>query len=130
MSDLKIDPKIADYVDHGFERIEDDGTVPHPPKISWGEGWLAMQDGEKIVYLEKLAHTMNHAASLMQDDRNRLGNLCELKEKQICQMKDALDQNNQMIQSEVTRANSERQQYNDAIKKLNAEIKELKLGND
>ena len=57
---------------------------------------------------------MNHAASLIQDERNQLNKLCELKEQQIEKLKAAMDQNNGMLQSEVAKINEERQKFNES----------------
>lgn len=55
---------------------------------------------------------MNHAASLIQTERNQLNKLCELKEQQIEKMKEAMDANNNMLQSEIAKINEERQKFN------------------
>jgi hypothetical protein len=109
----------------GFERLDEKYITKRPPKINWGMIYKDMPDAEKISYLEKLASSMNHAAALVQDERNELGRLCELKEGQIATMEEAVRQNNVMLQQEVTRMNTQRQDYNEIIKGLNQRIKEL-----
>jgi len=103
-----------DLIAKGFKKLDSKLITHNPPKIKWGkdfEGWELKKQNE---YLKKLAATMNHAASLIQDERNQLGELCELKEKQLEKMKDAMEQNNSMIQGEVTKMNEERHKFNEA----------------
>jgi uncharacterized protein YydD (DUF2326 family) len=114
-----------DLVAKGFHRLDPKLLPTHPPKINWGKLYEDKTDAEKIIYLEKLAATMNHAAYLIQTERNELGELCERKEAQIESMKQSLDQNNEMIQGTITQQNAERQQYNAAIVELKSKIKVL-----
>ena len=114
-----------DFVGAGFKRLDDEKIVQHPPKIKWGAGYQAMPLRERIRYLERVASAMNYAAAQIQDERNDLNRLIALKEKQVKAAATALDQNNAMIQSEITRMNEERQRYNAEIAKLRARVREL-----
>lgn len=125
-----IEKKIADFVGQGFHPLDEDIVSLRPPQIRWGEQYLSRSDEGKIEYLEKLASTMNHAAAVIQDERNQLNELCDKKEKQIESMKVAIDQNNEMIQQQVTKMNSERQLYNQAIAELKAKIRSLENGDN
>ena len=118
---IKIDNLQEDLIAKGFHKLDDKLIVAKAPKILWGGIYQASSNEEKIEYLEKLAATMNHAASLIQDERNQLNKLCELKEQQIEKMKEAMDQNNRMIQSEVAKMNEERQKFNDSKAGLKGE---------
>ena len=109
---IKSDNLQEDLIAQGFHKLDDKLIVARPPKISWGMIYQGSSNEEKIEYLEKLASTMNHAASLIQDERNQLNKLCELKEQQIEKLKEAMDANNLMLQSEVTKINEERQKFN------------------
>jgi len=109
---IKIDNLQEDLIAKGFHKLDDKLLVVKPPKILWGGIYQASSNEEKIEYLEKLAATMNHAASLIQDERNQLNKLCELKEQQIEKLKEAMDANNNMLQSEVAKINEERQKFN------------------
>jgi hypothetical protein len=114
-----------DLLAEGFHRLEPRLVEKRPPKIKWGPIYQAKPALEKIIYLEKLAAAMNHAAYLVQGERDKLGELCAKKEQQLVAMKEALNQNNNMIQVQVTKMNEERQQYNKAIAVLNARVREL-----
>ena len=104
----------ADFIAKGFRKLDSKFLTRRPPKIKWGKMYLALSDAEKIEYLQKLASTMNHAASLVQDERNELLKLCELKEGQIEQMKKAMVANDSMLHSEVEKINAERQSFNES----------------
>lgn len=102
----------ADFIAMGFHKLDSKLLTRRPPKITWGKAYKGLTDAEKIEYLEKLAATMNHAASLIQDERNELLKLCELKEGQIGQMKKAMIANDSMLHAEVEKINAERQSFN------------------
>lgn len=42
------------------------------PKINWGEDFNELGDIYKIIYLKTFSESMNHAASIIQDERNEL----------------------------------------------------------
>lgn len=109
---IKSDNLQEDLVAQGFQKLDDNLISRRPPKIAWGKIYQASSQDEKIEYLEKLANTMNHAASLIQDERNQLNKLCELKEQQIEKLKEAMDANSDMLQKEVAKINEERQKFN------------------
>lgn len=114
-----------DFVGKGFHRLDPKLVKTHPPKIAWGEAYREWSWEEKVVYLEKLSSTMNHAAHLIQVERNQLLELCVKKEKQIENMKTALDQNNEMIQQQVTKFNEQINASAAEVTRLNKRAKEL-----
>lgn len=119
-----------DLITAGFERIDPKLLNGRAPRINWGLIYRGKSDKEKITYLEKLAATMNHAVYLIQEERNKLGELCELKEQQLIKMSESVRTNNMMLQQEITRMNEQRQGYHTVVASLNAEIKEMKSGNN
>jgi len=120
------DNQQDDLVAIGFHKLDDKLVERRAPKIEWGRLYKDFTDAEKIAYLEKLAATMNNAAYLIQNERNELTRLCELKEKQIEKIKAAMDQNMAMLQSEVTAMNSQRQGYHQEVARLNGIIRDKK----
>jgi flagellar capping protein FliD len=113
-----------DLTEAGFHKVEN--VQQHPPKINWGPIYKkSTTEKDRLAYAEKLAASMNHAANLIQGERDQLGQLCEKKELQIESMKIALEQNNQMIQEQITKMNAERQLYNQEISRLKAELRNL-----
>jgi hypothetical protein len=113
----KINPQ-DDFIAQGFHKLDDNLIEKKPPKIQWGQKYQQFTDKEKIKYLENIASTMNHAAHLIQTERDELGKLCELKEEQLINMKSAMSQNMEMLQTEITKINEERQLFNAAYKEL------------
>ncbi len=119
-----------DLIDAGFRRLDPELIKDRPPKIKWGMLYMDSPLEKRLAFAEKLASSMNHAAWLIQNERNELGQLCEKKEKQLESMKKSLVQNNEMIQKHITDHNAEIQEYNAAIKKLKDRIRELERGDN
>jgi len=119
---------VEDYVEHGFHKLDDQYLEHHPPKIRWSVGWRDRSLESKVQYLEKLAATMNHAAKLLQSERDELGDLCAKKEEQLVVMAKQMSDNNAMLQQEVCSMNERRQAYHENIKALNVEIRKLRNG--
>ncbi len=71
---------------------------------------------------------MNHAASVIQDERDALGKLLDIKEEQLRKQHEMLNANNLMLQQQITKINEERQDYNAHVASLNARIRELENG--
>lgn len=115
-----------DFIAAGFHRLDPHLVEKQPPKIKWGVLYKEKSDKEKIEYLEKLASSMNHAAHMIQEERNQLGELCERKEAQLIKLAEAVHANNAMLQQEVTLMNAQRQGYNAEVKRLNTEIREMR----
>ena len=124
---IRIDNLQEDLLAQGFHKLDDKLLVVKAPKITWGRIYQSSSNEEKIDYLEKLASTMNHAASLIQDERNQLNKLCELKEQQIEKLKEAMDANNNMLQSEVAKINEERQKFNESKAGLKGQALKARL---
>ena len=128
---INSDNEDADLIAQGFHKLDNNLIENRPPKITWGKIYLEFTSEEKLAYLEHLAATMNHAAYLIQTERNNLGKLCELKEGQIGKLKVAMEQNMFMLQSEITKINEERQSFNEEAVRMLTQIRELTkaLGN-
>ena len=120
----------SDFVGAGFHRLKDHLIDKRPPKIKWGLLYHKKTDAEKISYLEKLAATMNHAAALISKERDYFGRLVEEKEQRIIELTRALGGNSDMLQSEVTRMNADRQSMVDEITKLKQRIRTLEDGDN
>lgn len=122
---------IDDLVGAGFERLDSTVVESRPPRIQWGRIYREkMSDAEKIAYLERLASTMNHAAALLQKERNTMGTLCEKKEAQLIVMKKNIDKSDEMLQQQITRLNADRQNFVDEITKLRNKIRAFEAKGD
>jgi uncharacterized coiled-coil DUF342 family protein len=111
----------------GFEALDDHLIErSHPPKIKWGLLYQGKSADHKIAYLEKICAAMNHAAALVQGERDELATLCALKEQQLTSLAASVRANNDMLQQEVTTMNAQRQGYHEEVSRLTAEIKSLR----
>jgi len=114
-----------DFIAKGFKKLDKDKISLRPPKIKWGKQYGKFTSEKKIEYLEKLAATMNHAAWLIQNERNELLKKIDKKEEQLEKMKESMDMNIQMLHGEMEKINLERQKFNDASTKIKGnDIKE------
>lgn len=127
---INVDNQQRDLVKEGFHKLDDNLVDSRAPKINWGKIYQGLNEQEKIDYLEKLCATMNHAAHLIQEERNQLNELMEKKEKQLEAMKKAMAQNNELLQKQITEMNLDRQSFNKRVAELNKEIRELKAVGD
>ncbi len=118
-----------DFLGEGFLRLDDDLVVAKAPKIAWGDGYNMMTDAKKIKYLEKLASTMNHAAYLVQSERDDLVKLYDEKELKVRSLSESLNANNDMIQQQITKMNEEKQKFLKSIASLKATIREYENDN-
>ena len=117
--------KGKDFVMEGLHRLDPDIVVDKAPKIAWGHRYKMWSDARKLKYLENLASSMNHAAFLIQNERDELNVLCEKKEAMLMTMASNLDGNNGMIQHQMTLLNEERQLWNKAASDMKKRIREL-----
>jgi hypothetical protein len=124
----KVNDEEENYVVAGFHKLDGEDWKRDPPMITWGVLYKDHPDEKKVAYLEKLASAMNHAAFLMQIERNELLDICKKQELQIETMKEGLDANNSMIQEQITNMNAERQNFNKAAAAMKKRIRELENG--
>jgi hypothetical protein len=117
-----------DFLGKGFHKLDENLVDRKAPKIQWGDKFQAMPDADKILYLKRLASTMNHAAYLIQNERNQLLDLMEKKELQLEAMKRSIEQNNEMIQGQITEMNANKQEYHKKIASLNKKLREYENG--
>lgn len=118
-----------DLLVEGFEKLDDYLLDRQAPKLSLLSGFYRKDHQTQVHYLLRLASTMNHAAKLISQERDKLVDLLVLKDKQLKILTDRMDANNVMIQSEVTRMNVQKQEYHANISELGAKIRELENGN-
>lgn len=117
-----------DFIAVGFHQLDDRLLTRKPPKITWSKQFREQDVQVQRDYLEKLANTMNHAAALIQDERNALNKLLIKKEQQLKSMSVQVAANNAMLQSEVTKMNEQRQGFHAEVSRLSARIRELENG--
>lgn len=102
--------ELTNEVAEGFYKLDDNILDKKPPKIKWMPEFEKQDMKVQLEYCKKLAATMNHAAKLVSDERDRLVELMVRKEKQLESMAEQLNQNNIMLQDQITKMNEQRQQ--------------------
>jgi len=115
-----------DFIAMGFHQLDEKYVSLKPPKIKWGEKYKGWSEERKIIYLQNLASSMNHAAALIQDERNKALELCEKKEAQLEAMNENMKQNSEMLQFQIERMNEEKQGFNESYAKLKKEFEDFK----
>lgn len=100
------------------------------PTIKWGNDYKKWPIEKRLRYAERLAATMNHAADILQIDRNKLNVLIKEKEASLVQAIKSAQLADSMLQKQLTRDNAAKQVLNKRIveltqlnKKLRAELK-------
>lgn len=120
--------KVSKEIHAVTEGLADVPVVELPPHIKWGDKFKSWDTEKKISFLIKFSEAMNHAADVIQKERDVLGKLVEKKEAMLINIQGQLEANNKMVQSEVMKMNEYKQQSNATIAKLNARIRELECG--
>ena len=132
MSDVEAAYKTnnaePNMIAEGFHKLDEGLVKNNAPKIKWGLRFHHMPDGRKIDYLKGLASAMNHAAFIIQGERNQLLEICKKQEVQIGVIQKGLDANNEMVQQQMTSLNAERQSFNKSAAAMKARIRELERG--
>lgn len=126
MNSMSDNLEHTDFIGMGFHQIDEKYVSLKPPKIAWGGKYKGWSDERKVIYLQNLASSMNHAAALVQDERDELLELIDKKERQLETMNENMRQNNEMLQQQIEKMNAEKQQYNASYAKLKKEHEELK----
>lgn len=110
----------------GFKKFQLKRGQHIAPKINWGTDYLGWPPERKIEYLEKLSYTMNHAADMMQQDRNRLSDLLYLKERLINQLNADKQALQQTLERNITEHNLEKNTLAEEVVAMRSELNELR----
>lgn len=102
-----------------FEGIE----APRARMIKFGEEFEAWDDKHKIEFLKKLASSMNHAADIMQQERNKLLVELEIVNKQRENAEKNLSIQKNIVFKAITDNNKAKDEYIATIQKLEEKIR-------
>ena len=91
------------------------------PQIKFGADFEALEDRQKIMYLKKFSSSMNHAADLIQKERNDLVQKLITSERQVHNANLNVEQIQKTMTGFITDSNLEKQE-------LLAELTELRKG--
>jgi len=97
-----------DLVTNGFTRLPPlKETVP---QIAWGKNFMEWPPARQLTYAKDLASSMNHAAKLMQDERNAANQVAMRCTAQVKQLQHEAQANHDLLQRQLTRWNTEKQE--------------------
>ena len=94
-----------------------------PPKIKWGDEYLSWPIEKRLEHAEKLAAAMNHAADVLQQERNTLLDVCRQQESQLDLIKKVQTRDGATLHHELEIHNQEKQNLYQEIVKLKSKLK-------
>jgi len=93
------------------------------PKIKFAEEFEERPDSEKISYLKELASSMNHAADLMQKERNVLAEEVKKKTALLENAEKALMIQKSIVSNHLLSGNLQIQELSNQILNLQSQLK-------
>ncbi len=96
-------------------------------KIKWGDEYRSWPIEKRLDYAERLAASMNNAASVLQDERNNLLEVARSQEKQLEQAKVTAHQSTQIMHQQIAQTAAEKQQLYNQIVQLQSELKQSRI---
>ena len=97
-------------------------TVPKFKMIAFGEEFEAWPDSRKMSYLKKLASSMNHAADLMQQERNAIAEDMKVVKLQLEYAERNLGIQKNIVLTTITQNNLDKQNFIADIQALKAKV--------
>jgi len=94
------------------------------PKIRWGSEYLSWPIERRLNYAERLAYAMNHAADVLQQERNKLLVHVADLERKLEQNTHSYITQGELMHHELGMADSEKQGLYRQIVSLQSEVKE------
>lgn len=94
------------------------------PQITFGEDFEERTDQEKITYLKALASSMNHAADLMQKERNELAKELVKQKGLVVNAENSLSIQKQVVINQLLAGNQEVQKLSQQILGLQKQLKD------
>jgi len=96
------------------------------PTIKWGKDYKKWPIEKRLRYAERLASTMNHAADVLQTERNEQNVTIATLEKQLAQQETAGTTTHEMMRGQLGRDNEEKQKLGLQIVELTKANKKLR----
>jgi hypothetical protein len=108
----------------GLEELDFEGIeAPRARMINFGEDFQRFSDRHKIEFLKKLASSMNHAADIMQQERNKaLIEIIALKE-QLANTENNLKIQRDIVLKTITDNNKAKDDYIKRIQELEETVR-------
>jgi hypothetical protein len=133
MSEDKVveDNKYTDIesLEGGLGELKEIKRLPqmhrNAPQIRWGQEYLAWPVEKRLDFAEKLASSMNHAADILQQERNKLLEVVEKQKEQLKMNVESYMSQGRLIHKELGTADAEKQVLYQEIVSLKQQVKEL-----
>ena len=116
-----------------IEEFEDSGDLKkitrlpqmqsRAPKISWGKVYQAWPIDKQLRYAESLANSMNHAADVLQKDRDRIVKLAKAQEVQLKENVQRYTEQGELMHKELAAVDAEKQKLYTEIVELKTQLK-------
>lgn len=94
------------------------------PKIQWGIVYLDWPIKKRLKYAEKLAASMNHAADVLQQERNKLVKIALQQEEQLKANIKTYAKQGEIIHQELVNTDAEKQKLYQKIVILSRKVKQ------
>lgn len=94
------------------------------PRIRWGDDYNSWSVEKRLGYAEALAASMNHAADILQQERNTLRDLAEHQEKLLRSWSQKHSEQGDLMTTELGSQNAQQQELYQTIVDLQKTIKE------
>lgn len=96
----------------------DDYLTEKAPQIQFGEDFEDWDSDKKIRYLKRLASTMNHAADMMQNERNELLAKVKVLKAQLASSEQNLTITKDIMRNALTSNNTSKDEFATRIHEL------------
>jgi hypothetical protein len=97
--------------------------VPKFKMINYGEDFEKWDDRRKISYLKKLASSMNHAADVMQNERNAIAAEMVVVKEQSANTETNIGIQKAIVLKVITEGNIQNQNHIERIQKLESTVR-------
>ena len=94
-----------------------------PPKVRFGSEYLGWTLTKRLQYAEQLAHSMNHAADILQQERNALSVVAIHQEDQIKHLVGQFSQQSDLMAKLTGESNEAKQGFMREIVELRAQVR-------
>jgi hypothetical protein len=129
------DPEDAYYPDLPPDGLGDlqrivrlPGMQPRAPAIRWGDAYLAWPLERRLHYAERLASAMNHAADILQRERDRLLATLRQQDAHLALTTQRYLDQGALMHRELAQADAEKQALYREIGVLQAQLRDRTTG--
>lgn len=131
---LNVSVENAPPMSEDLAPIKKPSNFHKAPPIKWGEAFDKMSEEQQINYLKQLASSMNHAADLLQKERNELAQRLNVEQQKNENAQKAVDIQKRVSADNITQSNQQIQELAQQLvdaqqqnRELAREVKNLRL---